>query len=294
MGLPGLSKRSTPLLREFCNRHDRLWKPGKAYHIGVVLDGLEPLGRGQQLALFDPPAPFQLIFLSAAAAPRPAAQAERLMAQLDALNARFGRGTVQLASATIAPGNLLPRSAVRPHPWKALPSGARRPSRPGWRTCCTCTSVGGRKSFADHAPTAVGGLLLCAAQKGGLGSGPRPCLLLPAHPVTASGASMASLSSDGTPSPTEERESGYGNAYEQPPNGSPMLACEELAQPSGVLPAGAPPARTPAMGLSRTGNTSSAHHSSPDQRMTLPAAPWAQGNDGRRCGSPTGLGATDR
>ena len=76
----------------------RLWEPGTVYHkAGVVLDGLEPPSTGQQLGLFEAPVA------------RPASVAQlrserpQLMATLDSLNARFGRGTVRLGS-TVPPG----------------------------------------------------------------------------------------------------------------------------------------------------------------------------------------------
>jgi DNA polymerase V len=69
----------------------RLWEPGASYvKAGVVLAGLEAPG-GQQLGLFE-----------AAVAAKPAAAEPRgaqLMATLDGLNERFGRGTVRLAAA---------------------------------------------------------------------------------------------------------------------------------------------------------------------------------------------------
>ncbi|WP_460500103.1 DinB/UmuC family translesion DNA polymerase, partial [Hymenobacter agri] len=78
----------------------RLWEPGTLYHkAGVVLDGLEPPGTGQQLSLFDSPAPIPN------KREEKSLQAERpgLMASLDALNQRFGRGTVRVASAVLPP-----------------------------------------------------------------------------------------------------------------------------------------------------------------------------------------------
>ncbi|WP_048826609.1 DUF4113 domain-containing protein [Hymenobacter sp. DG25B] len=93
----------------------RLWEPGTVYYkAGVVLDGLEPPGTGQQLYLFGSPAiPAQdenqrgkKEFPSE----RPA-----LMASLDALNQRFGRNTVRLASAVLSPA--AGGKAVRP-PWE--------------------------------------------------------------------------------------------------------------------------------------------------------------------------------
>jgi DNA polymerase V len=68
----------------------RLWQPGQRYtKAGVILDGLEPAGQAQ-LSLFEP---------------GPVSEKRtRLMAELDALNRRFGKGTVQLASAVRSPG----------------------------------------------------------------------------------------------------------------------------------------------------------------------------------------------
>lgn len=58
----------------------RLWQPGQRYtKAGVILDGLEPAGQAQ-LSLFE--------------APLVSAKRARLMAELDALNRRFGKGTV--------------------------------------------------------------------------------------------------------------------------------------------------------------------------------------------------------
>jgi DNA polymerase V len=81
---------------------NRIWEPGMAYHkAGVVLDGLEPPGTGQQLDLFTAaPAPLVLPEKPALLTQRPG-----LMASLDALNERFGRGTVRVATAVPAPGN---------------------------------------------------------------------------------------------------------------------------------------------------------------------------------------------
>jgi len=80
----------------------RLWELGVVYvKAGVVLAGLEPPG-GQQLGLFE-----------AAVAAKPVVMEPRgaqLMATLDGLNERFGRGTVRLAAA------LGPRGG--PAPWQ--------------------------------------------------------------------------------------------------------------------------------------------------------------------------------
>ena len=75
----------------------RLWEPGAAYvKAGVVLAGLEPPG-AQQLDLFGPAVPVP-------AQPGAPAQGVQLMACLDRLNGRFGRGTVQLAAAVAPAG----------------------------------------------------------------------------------------------------------------------------------------------------------------------------------------------
>ena len=94
---------------------NRLWEPGTAYHkAGVVLDGLEPPGTGQQLDLFAAaPAPLVLAEKPALATKRPG-----LMASLDALNARFGRGTVRVATAVPAPGNSPSASTTNRPPWE--------------------------------------------------------------------------------------------------------------------------------------------------------------------------------
>ena len=68
----------------------KLWQPGNRYtKAGVIFDGLEPAGQ-TQLALFE-------------AAPVSEKRA-RLMAELDALNRRFGKGTVKLAALLLPPG----------------------------------------------------------------------------------------------------------------------------------------------------------------------------------------------
>jgi DNA polymerase V len=72
----------------------KILEPGCTYHkAGVVLDGLEPPTTGQQLGLFAPAASV------AKAAAKVSADRPQLMTTLDALNARFGRGTVRLGSA---------------------------------------------------------------------------------------------------------------------------------------------------------------------------------------------------
>ena len=82
----------------------RIWEPGAVYtKAGVVLAGLEAPG-GQQLGLFGEAAPL-------AAGVAVSGQSAQMMAALDGLNARFGRGTVKLAAALGAKGG-------GPEPWK--------------------------------------------------------------------------------------------------------------------------------------------------------------------------------
>lgn len=80
---------------------DRLWEPGVQYHkAGVVLDSLELPGQGQQLDLFS---------TRPAVTPLPTVpERPQLMSALDALNSRFGRGTLRLASAVVQPHQLRP------------------------------------------------------------------------------------------------------------------------------------------------------------------------------------------
>ncbi|TGD77619.1 Y-family DNA polymerase [Hymenobacter wooponensis] len=81
---------------------EKLYEPGRVYvKAGVVLDGLEPPGRGQQLSLFAP---------AAEAAIPAAGRARQLMRTLDDLNRQFGRGTVRPAAA-ITTGR-------QPAPWQ--------------------------------------------------------------------------------------------------------------------------------------------------------------------------------
>jgi DNA polymerase V len=66
---------------------NQLYMRGYLYKkAGVMIAGIEPAA-GRQVDLF---------------APQPAPEREKLMQTLDALNCRYGRGTVQLASATIS------------------------------------------------------------------------------------------------------------------------------------------------------------------------------------------------
>ena len=68
----------------------KLWQPGTRYtKAGVILNGLEPAGQTQLRMFETAPVSEKRI---------------RLMAELDALNRRFGKGTVQLAAVALAPG----------------------------------------------------------------------------------------------------------------------------------------------------------------------------------------------
>jgi DNA polymerase V len=88
----------------------RLWERGAVYHkAGVVLDGLEPPSSGQQLTLFASPAP------TLATPEQLVPNRPQLMDKLDALNQRFGRGTVRLGSAVPAPASII--SGLRA-PWE--------------------------------------------------------------------------------------------------------------------------------------------------------------------------------
>ncbi|RZK31387.1 MAG: Y-family DNA polymerase [Hymenobacter sp.] len=113
----GPTNDTTVLLSYASSLLRRLWETGTSYHkAGVVLDGLEAPGNGQQLTLFSPsPTPAQRENKGEkeiATTSRPA-----LMASLDALNQRFGRGTVRLATTLSAPTNS---------------GSAGSPSRPAW------------------------------------------------------------------------------------------------------------------------------------------------------------------
>ena len=103
--LPGGPTSDTLQLLAYARRMlERLYEPGRVYaKAGVVLDGLEPPGRGQQLSLFAPAS-------SPAANSLSDVRAQQLMHTLDALNRQFGRGTVRPA-ATVTP-------AGQPAPWQ--------------------------------------------------------------------------------------------------------------------------------------------------------------------------------
>ncbi|UOQ83263.1 Y-family DNA polymerase (plasmid) [Hymenobacter sp. 5414T-23] len=128
--LPTASADSMVLLAYARSLLRRIWEPGTAYHkAGVALDGLEPPTTGQQLNLFGATAAVTNQNQREEMSPdRP-----RLMASLDALNERFGRGTVRLASAVLPPSPR-PRSGGR-HVLRgrAKPNGVLRRSLPGWK-----------------------------------------------------------------------------------------------------------------------------------------------------------------
>ena len=90
--LPVATNDTVELVRYTRAALKKLWQPGMRYtKAGVILDGLEPEGQ-TQLTLFE-------------AAPI-SEKRIRLMAELDALNRRFGKGTVKLAATALAPGQL--------------------------------------------------------------------------------------------------------------------------------------------------------------------------------------------
>lgn len=112
VSLPLASADSMVLLAYARGLLRRIWEPGTAYHqAGVLLDGLESPATGQQLPLFGSSVP--ITSPSSAVVIRP--DRTELMARLDALNERFGRGAVRLASAVLPPAPTVP--TVRP-PWE--------------------------------------------------------------------------------------------------------------------------------------------------------------------------------
>ena len=102
--LPSGPTADTLLLLAYARRLlEKLYESGRIYvKAGVVLDGLEPPGLGQQLNLFSP-------VLGAQPLPANEGRAQQLMEKIDGLNRRFGRGTVRPAAAVMA-GN-------QPAPW---------------------------------------------------------------------------------------------------------------------------------------------------------------------------------
>ena len=90
--LPVASNDTGELVRVARAALQRLWQPGNRYtKAGVILDGLEPAGQ-RQLPLFETGAGSE--------------KRRRLMAELDALNRRFGKGTVQLAATALSPNQV--------------------------------------------------------------------------------------------------------------------------------------------------------------------------------------------
>ncbi|SFQ48468.1 Y-family DNA polymerase [Hymenobacter arizonensis] len=104
---------STPELVRFARALlGRLWQPGVVYKkAGVILDGFEKGGEGQ-LSLF---------------APDGGERVERLMQKLDALNQRFGKGSVQVATAL---GSRMP-TGKSTTPWH----GQQQRRTPAYTTC---------------------------------------------------------------------------------------------------------------------------------------------------------------
>jgi len=94
--LPVATANTNELIRFARALLGRLWQPGLVYvKAGVILDGFEQ-GEQKQLSLF---------------APDGGERSERLMQKLDALNARFGKNSVQIATVLGAAGK-------QPDPWK--------------------------------------------------------------------------------------------------------------------------------------------------------------------------------
>lgn len=90
--LPVASNDTSVLLGHARALLTRLWQSGGAYtKAGVVLDGLEPAS-GAQLGLFTPP---------------PSERRTRLLAEVDAINQRYGKNTVRLATAVLTPGQVV-------------------------------------------------------------------------------------------------------------------------------------------------------------------------------------------
>nr|WP_279592474.1 DUF4113 domain-containing protein [Hymenobacter defluvii] len=100
--LPGGPTNDTLRLLAYGRRLlEKIYQPDRRYvKAGVVLDGLEPPGRGLQLRLFDS--------ASTATITVPDARVQQLMHCMDTLNHRFGRGTVRPAAAVAQAGQLTP------------------------------------------------------------------------------------------------------------------------------------------------------------------------------------------
>lgn len=108
--LPVATSDTTELVRFARALLGRIWQPGTVYcKAGVLLDGFERGGQ-EQLSFF---------------APDGGERAKRLMQKLDALNARFGKGSVQVATALAGkPGGEI-------IPWK----GQQQRRTPAYTTC---------------------------------------------------------------------------------------------------------------------------------------------------------------
>ncbi len=90
--LSGATDDTVSLTRAALKGLERAWRPGRTYvKAGVVLDGLERAGAAAQGTLFGD-----------AGGPGPARG--ELMRALDALNGRYGSGTVRVAAAVPGPG----------------------------------------------------------------------------------------------------------------------------------------------------------------------------------------------
>ncbi|GAA4363006.1 Y-family DNA polymerase [Hymenobacter saemangeumensis] len=106
--LPVATSDTTELVRFARSLLGRIWQPGSVYvKAGVILDGFES-GEQKQLSLF---------------APDGSERTARLMQKLDALNARFGGNSVQVAAAIGAVGR-------QPGVWK----GQQRRRSPAFTT----------------------------------------------------------------------------------------------------------------------------------------------------------------
>ncbi|MCR5888356.1 Y-family DNA polymerase [Hymenobacter sp. J193] len=113
--LPGGPTSNTLQLLAYARRLlERLYEPGCLYaKAGVVLDGLEPPGRGQQLSLFTPAA-------EALVTAPDTGRTQQLMHTLDTLNRRFGRGTVRPAATVVAAGQSAPWQGKAQHKSQAF------------------------------------------------------------------------------------------------------------------------------------------------------------------------------
>ncbi|WP_139926299.1 Y-family DNA polymerase [Hymenobacter sp. DG01] len=87
--LPVATSDTSELLAQARAALSAMWQPGRYVKAGIVLDGLEPAGQ-VQLSLF--------------CAEPPSEKRSQIMAEMDALNRRFGKNTVRLATAVPAPG----------------------------------------------------------------------------------------------------------------------------------------------------------------------------------------------